>query len=161
MKSVREKEMERFRAWLTSQGAEIHQPTNEYEFIRFRCRFGVGVVYRKSNGNFSYSSPWVSEAFATMMGDKPWSGKGKPGKRKGGSTRKRQLFDRDGDDCFYCGKPMGADMTIEHLLSINHGGPDRFENTVLAHQQCNLRAGSLPIIDKIILRDKMRAGEIR
>lgn len=146
-------EIEKFRSWLVTQGAEIMQPTNEFEALRFRSRRGIGVVYTSRRG-FSVSGPRVTEAYECMRECKPWAEKGKPAKRTQGSARKRQLIDRDGDLCFYCFKALDNDITVEHLVAINQGGPDRLENVVLAHSKCNQSAGSLPVIEKIKLRER-------
>jgi len=152
---MKKNEMEKFKGWLIAQGAEMLQPTNEYEVLRFRCRKGTGVIYESKRG-LSVSGPLVMDAYACMKEARAWEGKGKPTKRVQGSFRKRQLLDRDGDNCFYCGKELGDDMTVEHLVAVNQGGPDRLENLVLAHQRCNQEAGSMAVIEKINLRDRMR-----
>ena len=148
------KEIDKFRGWLVAQGAEILQPTNEFEVLRFRARKGTGVIYTSKRG-YSVSGPLVTDAYTCMKEAKPWDGKGRPTKRAQGSFRKRQLLDRDGDCCFYCGRELGDDMTVEHLVAVNQGGPDRLENLVLAHQQCNQEAGSMAVIEKIKLRERM------
>lgn len=149
-------EIEKFKSWLISQGAEILQPTNEFEILRFRSRKGTGVVYISKRG-FSVSGQLVTDAYACMKEAKPWDGKGKPTKRTQGSFRRRQLLDRDGDNCFYCGRELGADMTVEHLVSVNQGGPDRLENLVPAHQRCNQEAGNMAVMEKIKLRERLLA----
>lgn len=148
--------VKQFKMWLSSQGCEMQPPSNEFEVIRFRSKLGVGVVYKGKKG-FTISSPMVGDAYQCFANGTKWDGKGKPPKRAGGSRRTRQLIDRDGMDCFYCGKTMTiAEMTKEHLLSINHGGADRLENLVLACQECNLEAGHLPVVDKVKLRESKR-----
>lgn len=150
-------DIKRFSKWLVEQGAEILPITNEYEALRFRCAQGVGVVYRNRKGAFSVSGPLVSFAYDCMKGCKAWSGKGRPVKRRQGSAKKQQLLDRDGWLCFYCGEPLEEDATIEHLVAVNQGGPDRLENMVLAHFACNQGAGSLPVIEKVRIRERMLA----
>ncbi|MCI0656679.1 MAG: HNH endonuclease [Acidobacteria bacterium] len=41
------------------------------------------------------------------------------------------------DRCFYCERPMGQDMVIEHLTPIARGGTNAQENIVLACWDCN------------------------
>lgn len=150
-----QKEIPKFKSWLVSQGAEILPQTNEFEVIRFRCRIGTGVVYRNSKGKHSVSGPLVSDAYDAYKSCSKWVGKGKPTKRLQGSKKKRELLDRDGDQCFYCGFPLGSDITLEHLVAVNQGGPDRIENMVLAHERCNQEAGNLSVMDKVRLRERM------
>lgn len=131
-------------------------PTNPYERIRFRSRQGVGVVYEGRRG-FSVSSHLVSEAYDCFVNNKKWRGKGKPTKRIGGSRRKRQLIDRDGNECFYCGNEFEPeDLTQEHLVAVVQNGPDRLENLVLACEPCNQEADKMPVIDKVKLRESKR-----
>lgn len=73
----------------------------------------------------------------------------------------RKLQNRDGSHCFYCGKPFlkRDDITVEHLLSKVCGGPNTQENLALACAPCNTLAGQLPVVQKIQLRDSLRAGK--
>lgn len=48
--------------------------------------------------------------------------------------------------------------SAEHLLSRCHGGRSNMANMVLAHVTCNQEADNLPLVEKIKLRDQMRAG---
>ena len=71
-----------------------------------------------------------------------------------------KLRKRDGDLCFFCGLPFTEENppTLEHLLSIAHGGNNHLSNLVLAHGECNMKADSMPVIEKVKLRDAMRAA---
>ncbi|MFS1522731.1 HNH endonuclease [Microbulbifer sp. 2304DJ12-6] len=154
-----EKRIISFMKWLANHGAEMLPITNEYEVIRFRCSQGVGVIYRNSKGKFSVSGPLVIEALTAFFSSGKWAGKGKPTKGFCGNKRKQQLLKRDGDECFYCGRPfeLDKDITVEHLVSLSQRGPNRIENLVLAHKSCNQKADNLPVIEKVRLREKMRA----
>jgi hypothetical protein len=39
--------------------------------------------------------------------------------------------------CWWCSKPMGDDVTIDHIVAINIGGRHDPRNIVLAHKSCN------------------------
>lgn len=39
--------------------------------------------------------------------------------------------------CWWCGKPMGNDVTQDHIVSIKLGGQHSPRNIVLAHKSCN------------------------
>lgn len=71
--------------------------------------------------------------------------------------RKAQLLERDGDLCFFCNEHLGEDITLEHLISLTKGGKDNLENSVLAHEECNLKAGNLPIFEKVKLAIELRS----
>ncbi|MEX2964579.1 HNH endonuclease [Microbulbifer sp. TYP-18] len=152
-----ERRINKFTKWLAAQGAEMLPTTNEYEVLRFRCSLGVGVIYRTKQGKHSVSGPLVTEALNAYSKGRKWAGKGKSTKRTYCSRRKQQLLNRDGNECFYCGQPLGSDVTEEHLVALNQGGPNRLENLVLAHKPCNLKAGNLPVMEKVRLREAMRA----
>jgi hypothetical protein len=42
-----------------------------------------------------------------------------------------------GGNCWWCGKPMGEDVTIDHIRPIVRGGMHDPRNVVLAHKSCN------------------------
>ena len=44
--------------------------------------------------------------------------------------------------CFYCGKPMKDDRTLDHYIPLSRGGGDEFENTRAAHERCNHDKGN-------------------
>lgn len=70
--------------------------------------------------------------------------------------RYRRLAERDGRDCFYCGKPLWGDETIEHLLVVQGVTVHHDSNCVLAHSQCNALAGNMGLAYKVKLRDEIR-----
>lgn len=47
-----------------------------------------------------------------------------------------QLRSQKGN-CWWCGKPMGKDVTIDHVTPIIRGGQHDPRNIVLAHKSCN------------------------
>lgn len=147
---------ETFPDWLRRQGAEVMAPTNPYEMARFRARGGVHVVYVDKRQRVT-ASGIAGEAYDHWRRGERWS----PGitkKPRTALTRLRAaIAERDGIVCFYCGKPMPADdMTIEHLVSRDKGGPDHLDNLVLAHGGCNRLADNLPLVRKVELRERMR-----
>ena len=42
-----------------------------------------------------------------------------------------------GGRCFYCGQPIGAKATFDHVIPQAYGGADEPSNIVLAHRRCN------------------------
>jgi hypothetical protein len=74
------------------------------------------------------------------------------------SSRLRSLRARDGSNCFYCGAALeNEDVTLEHLLSEKDGGTSRLANLALAHMKCNELAADLPVVEKVLLRERLRA----
>ena len=69
-----------------------------------------------------------------------------PGLRKRIAKEQRNL-------CFYCQIRMNEDQTWEHLVSRAVGGSNKLSNLRVAHAKCNSLVGSLPIDDKLWLRD--------
>lgn len=43
--------------------------------------------------------------------------------------------------CFYCGRPIWQSYTIDHVIPLSKGGPNKISNIVLACVRCNLEKG--------------------
>lgn len=148
-----------FEAWLLSGGAEKLASTNPYELVRWRDPVGVRVLYRNAKGRITANGD-AAVCVSDYLAGRPY-----PWRQRRGVAlfygQRRQLveavLDRDGDDCFFCGRPMGDDVTIEHLVPKNSGGPDHAANIVLAHRACNHAAGHLHVVGKIGLRDALKS----
>ena len=57
---------------------------------------------------------------------------------------RREVFQRDGYTCQYCGK-AGRDLTLDHVMPRHRGGKHTWENLVSACKTCNHRkAGRTP-----------------
>lgn len=149
-------DFEGFEDWVRRMGGEVLAPTNEWEVIRFKDENAkVHVVYKNKHGAVTYD-PIVYRLMKVFKknGQVPLADKTK---RLGNyKKQKLALLHRDGDECFYCGKPLEEDITAEHLIALDKGGPNKLENMVLAHKDCNEMADNLPIIQKVKLREKMR-----
>lgn len=163
-----------FAAWLAKNGAEIGLPTNPYEVLRYRAfwcgskRAVTHVVYTKENGllTFTFGSQEHYRAFLDNSSIQAQAPKAVPpvdpradkdtGPSKGDKMRAK-LVARDGDECWFCGKAMGADVTIEHLVPKSKGGGNRLDNYALAHAACNHLAADKPLVAKIELRASLRS----
>lgn len=141
-----------FSACIVAAGGELLAPTNPYEVLRFRTKYGVGVVYQNAKGQRT----WNVEAKAARAHMEEGRGSLAPvrvtGRRKDAATVNR-LKARDGEDCFFCRRALGADITVEHLVAVAHGGPNHISNLFLAHDECNRRVGHLSAPEKIAMRD--------
>lgn len=150
--------MAAFQAALVAAGGEWLATTNPYETARFRTSHGVGVVYRNARGR----ETWNAEALAAKAHIDGRKGSLAPvavhDRRKAAGTVAR-LIERDGSDCFFCRKPLGADVTVEHLVAVAHGGPNHISNLFLAHSHCNRAAGHLSAPEKIARREKAEPCE--
>lgn len=145
----------KFINWLTRAGAEVLEPTNEYELIRFRAKGETGIIYTRKSGRLTFTGV-AEEAFRAWRSGEPYEAADKT-KRCKPSVHIQTLLKRDGDLCFYCGQPMPEDdRTLEHLVPICHGGPNHISNMVLAHGRCNQMADNLPVSKKVELRDLNR-----
>jgi hypothetical protein len=155
---------------LIAAGAEVLQPSNVWEVLRFRSSVGVGVVYRNKSDKLT-ANEHALEAFALLN---------KPGKAllcpapvqqvaKTSKSRQHQLaavIERDGPSCFYCttplklGAPQGDPLhpTREHLVPTNQGGPDNIANIFASCEPCNREAGHKSAPEKIAMRDRKRAA---
>lgn len=60
--------------------------------------------------------------------------------RKSDAPEKAQrIYDRDGGNCHWCGKPLGTAYHIDHVVAIRDGGGNGEENLVAACPDCNGR----------------------
>lgn len=137
-------------------GADILEPTNEWEVLRFRGNT-LSVIYKNKHGvlNFTGEAKTAVNAFLNGNKDK-WGIEGKKRAKKRPNDISL-LVKRDGPWCFYCHKILlEHEMSIEHILSLCHGGSNHSANKVLACRPCNRKADNMPVIEKIKLREKMR-----
>lgn len=151
------KEWPKFEAWLVSRGSEIRPPSNRYEVARFTTPEGVGVIYQNGKGIITSAIGGAEEAWGAWKKNAEWRAV-ECVSRQSRQRRNRiaALVERDGDACFFCGQPLGDDITIEHLVPIAHGGTNHQSNLALAHEACNQRADHLSVAGKVRLRDEMR-----
>lgn len=155
------RDLEGFKRWLVDRGAEILEPTNPYEVLRFRANSEVKIVYRRECGSLTFTrdSDRIYQLF--RRGDTSWRATN-PTRRKRLTPLVKTLRKRDGDGCFYCGRDLfgalrdDAQRTVEHLVPAAHGGPNHLSNLVLACESCNQEAGHLSVAEKVALREKKR-----
>jgi hypothetical protein len=151
------KDCNTFEKWLIKQGAEVLAPTNPYELARFRAMSATHIVYSNAKGKIS-ANGFARLCYDTFLKNGTLDMGIVKFKRNNTSTKKAALLRRDGRDCFYCGLEMpNEDITAEHLIARDKGGPNKLENMALAHKRCNGKADNLPFMEKIKLRDKIRA----
>ena len=53
----------------------------------------------------------------------------------------RELRAQQNNLCLYCGKPLGADATVDHIVARARGGGDKELNRAAAHSICNINKG--------------------
>lgn len=135
----------KFKEWLENNGAEVLPVTNDYELVRFKGD-QVGVVYKTMKTANSYTT----NALNCYYHSKRWDGRPiNVGRKPGYAKEKRALIIRDGTDCFYCGLPLGDDITVEHLISLVSGGKNTPGNMVLAHEDCNQAVRNKTVVEKV------------
>lgn len=161
--------MPQFAAWLVENGAEVGIPTNPYEVIRYRAYHAdsakalTHIVYAKESGllNFQGASAEHYGLFQAGLTFGRVAALAKPEQPKKADPTKSQirrerLLERDGDECWFCGRPMGDDCTIEHLVAKSKGGVNHLDNYALAHARCNHDAADKPLIQKLEMRQALR-----
>lgn len=150
------REVANFKKWLSSLGAEVLASTNPYELVRFKAKGGTHIIYSSTKGKIT-AHGFSGEALQAFRSKKHIDMGLVKTKYTANFKYKAALIERDGWNCFYCDFKMEPDdLTIEHLIARNKGGSNTLENMALAHSLCNQRAGHLPLIEKIKMRDKMR-----
>lgn len=158
-----------FAAYLAQNGAEVGVPTNGYEVIRYKA-FWQGsqkamthIVYTRENGMLTYTGASREHYEAFQAGDPlPDTAATLDEKRtrriKNTSAIRQRLRERDGECCWFCGSATTAtDSNVEHLINISDGGTNALANLVLAHVECNRRAGNATLAQKLDLRAQLRA----
>ena len=61
-------------------------------------------------------------------------------------VRKQQILDKTSGLCAYCGTGLTLEsMTVDHIISISHGGENDLDNLVPACWSCNHLKGSMPL----------------
>lgn len=150
------KKEKKFITWLNKMGAEVLDPTNQFEVIRFKTQNGVSVIYTGKKGiTFTGES---KEAWHAFDAGRSW--KAVDRKRKNLRAKKSRLAARDGKKCFAHGtKRNFDDLTVEHLLNFSHGGNDNESNLVLMCKSANEELGNLPLAKKLEKIIKMRGGD--
>lgn len=156
------KQIGRFKEFLTARGCDVLAPTNPYELLRFKAAGRTNVVYRSERGKMSVVGPDVGPAAASFQNGQSWTPAGEKREHRMSTGKRRaiikRLAERDGPGCFYCPDPLPEDdRTVEHLVSLAHGGTNRIGNLCLAHPACNAEAGHLSVFEKIKLREAKRA----
>lgn len=141
------RDADKFKTWLTGRGAILEGPTNEWELIRFRTSNGVSVIYTNKKGDLTFTGE-SQKAYDNYRQNKTWSPENR--KRKNLRAKKATLAARDGKRCFADLRKLSFDdLTIEHLLSVSHGGTDSLNNLCLLCEECNRAVGNLPLTQKI------------
>lgn len=159
MKARKPKDIASFNDWLIARGAIVDAPTNEWEILRVRTCDGVFVAYRNKAGKETWPEDLLDlrEAFeagrALALSPDLKS-------RKRSRHLIEALGERDGLKCWFCDlqwqNPENANITIEHLVPVCHGGPNHMSNLVLACQACNGAVGNMPVAKKVIYREQQR-----
>lgn len=141
------RDAEQFKTWLTKRGAIMESPTNEWELIRFRTNSGVSIVYTNKKGDLTFTGE-SQRAYGAYRNNQTWSPMQR--KRKNLRDKKAVIATRDGKRCFADLRKLGFDdLTIEHLLSVSHGGTDSLNNLCLLCEDCNRAVGNMPLAQKI------------
>lgn len=144
-----------FKTRLVAAGGELLQTTNNpYEVMRFRTKYGIGVVYSNKAGRETWNKEALQAAHHLEVPGNGSLAAVVVVKRKGHAGENERIIERDGPDCFFCLEPLGDDATREHLVAVAHGGPNHISNKFLAHARCNHHAGHLSAPEKIRIREE-------
>lgn len=149
------KNADKFKTFLAESGAELLKPTNPYEVIRFKTVNGVSVIYTGKRG-MSFTGE-AQEAFDAFQKRDIWQIKRRDEKEL--EKIKSQILERDGGECFYCNAQTvdGENRSVEHILSISHGGNNNLANLAFACVNCNQAVGNMSIVEKIEYRETLRS----
>ncbi|MGO4738605.1 HNH endonuclease [Bosea sp. 2KB_26] len=151
--------LDTFKSWLTECGAVIQPPTSQWEILRVQTCDGVQVVYRNSKEVQTWPESLIVAREAFERGNRMSLSPDMKARKK-----LRHLIEdlaaRDGLWCWFCEVGFltsdSVEITIEHLVSKSHGGPNHPSNLVIACKPCNTEAGHLSVSEKVGLRDRKR-----
>lgn len=102
------------------------------------------AVCRVSSERFGVIWCWISRHFVEtpggwLVGDRErWH---RPERPTWSTTFYAAAIQRGGLLCRYCGDPVSADLTIDHVIPRCQGGGDDLNNLVVACRSCNSRKG--------------------
>lgn len=143
------KQLAAFRNWLAANGAEVLEPTNEWELVRFRAGDKAGVIYTNKAEGTTFTGP-ATDAWMAFKSAASWRAAPATKRTRKSGPVLQAIRARDGDNCFFCMKPVAVeDESEEHLVPITAGGPNHISNKFLAHRVCNAKAGHLSAPEKI------------
>jgi hypothetical protein len=136
------------KTFLTERGAEVLEPTSNFELLRFRTVKGVSVIYFKKTGDITFFGE-AEDVWKAYTRNLSWRAM-PSSKSKRSSVDIQTIRKRDGDLCFYCQEHVDKkEESAEHLVALTHGGPDHISNKFLSHRECNLHAGYMSAVEKI------------
>lgn len=149
-----------FKDWLTQRGAIIEPATSVWEVLRVDTIDGKFIVYKNKKGVETWPDGLMDIVNAFREGRSiPLSPDQK--KRKRLKHLVEEIAQRDGLYCWFCEVGFlstdSREITIEHLVSLCHGGPNHLSNIVISCQPCNEKAGSISVSEKVKFRDGRRS----
>lgn len=141
---------DRFVEFLKARGAQVLEPTNEWEVLRFLAGDQTCVIYKNKRNGLTFIGDAYNAFTAFKSGGRSWRAAPRTGGKKRSPPRLQAIRERDGGCCFYCLQPVTVeDESEEHLVAMTHGGPNHIANLFLAHKKCNSEAGHLSAAEKI------------
>ncbi|MGI3128597.1 HNH endonuclease [Nitratireductor sp. PBL-C9] len=155
-----------FAEWIEAQGGSVFAPTNEWEVIRYRLsEWGIAVVHRNKKGNLTIPGK-VRADYCRFLDQTGAGGEQAIQKmrRQNGAALRNSIIDRLEREtgyacCCYCGQFVTRESsTLEHFVPISKGGPNHEFNLGIACEPCNLAVGSKPVVEKLVIRDQIRAA---
>lgn len=150
-----------FKDWLSGCGAEVLEPTNEWEVVRFKSPECTSVIYTNKVGGLRFVGQ-AEEALKAFSESCPWRAAEATRRRKKLTPEMRTIRERDGDLCFFCQEHVSQDNeSIEHLVALTHGGPQHISNKFLAHKKCNGDARHLSAPEKIKIHTDAAIAKVK
>lgn len=145
-----QRKLPQYREWLTSNGAQVFEPTNEWELVRFKSGDETCITYRNKSGGIKHNGITAEFALKSFLHGKSWRASTPTVGRRRMSPVVATLRKRDGGLCFFCHEEViEGEESVEHLIAVTHGGPNHISNLFLAHRPCNQRFGHMSGVEKI------------
>lgn len=136
------------RVYLDHLGVNHIETTNCYEIARFMIDYETCVIYEGRRG-YSGSNKAANKIISAFL-DKKLINIQETKRRTLKEKFYQQIIERDGDRCFYTGKPMTREeASLEHLIPLSRGGKNNLDNLVLCLREENDKMANLPLVEKI------------
>ncbi|MBN7758946.1 HNH endonuclease [Nitratireductor aquimarinus] len=155
-----------FAEWIEAQGGSVDAPTSEWEVLRYRLTGKSPlIIYRNKKGKLTVSDETRAD-YRQFLDETGAGGEQAIQKmrRQNGAALRNSIIDRLEREtgyacCCYCGQFVTRESsTLEHFVPISKGGPNHEFNLGIACEPCNLAVGSKPVVEKLVVRDQIRAA---
>jgi hypothetical protein len=153
--------LDTFKTFLVTHGAQVLEPTNEWEVVRFKNANETSIIYCTKRGGLTFTGNAL-DAWNAFKSNTAWRAIPATKRQQKSTPDIATIRARDGDECFYCLTYVAVhEESIEHLVELTSGGPNHISNKFLAHVKCNQAVGNLSAPEKIALHVAVKIRRLK